>query len=460
MSEEIQEIEVNKIVVQKRMRSVDLKKVEDLTKSIKEIGLLQPILISNKNELIAGAHRLEAFKLLNKKKIPIRFFESDNTLNQQLAQIDENLVRSELHYTDQSIFTKKRKEIYEQLHPDTFKGAIAKSGERIQIGKKKGQIKPLALNDNMSVKATPSFIKDTAKKTGKSEKTIERDVKIGESFDKTELELIKEKDLPKTEALELARQKPEMKKKIVEKIKAKPKHDIKHKINIKSISKEIRREEKKERMETPIKEIPEEKQKLYKLIHANITKLEELEDNSINWIITDPPYPKEYLHTFEELSFLANRVLKPNGSCLVLSGQFWLPKVIQMLSKHLTFHWMLSYDLPNGNLQIHPKKVLNQWKPLLWFTKGEYRGEWVKDKIISEQRDKEFHEWGQSESGFTDIIKTFTKKGEIILDPFLGGGTTAIVCIKNDRFFIGSDIDEKWIIKTEERIKQVFGNEL
>ena len=51
------------------------------------------------------------------------------------------------------------------------------------------------------------------------------------------------------------------------------------------------------------------------------------------------------------------------------------------------------------------------------------------------------------------IIKTFTKEGDIILDPFFGLGTTGLSCIKYNRKFIGFELSEEYCKMAEERIK-------
>ena len=51
------------------------------------------------------------------------------------------------------------------------------------------------------------------------------------------------------------------------------------------------------------------------------------------------------------------------------------------------------------------------------------------------------------------LIKLFTKKQAIILDPFIGSGTTAIACIESNRNYIGYDINKEYIDITERRIK-------
>jgi ParB-like chromosome segregation protein Spo0J len=62
-------IKTSDVIVPPRMREVDKEKVKDLAASIEEIGLLQPIILLPTKELIAGLHRLEAFKILAEKRL-------------------------------------------------------------------------------------------------------------------------------------------------------------------------------------------------------------------------------------------------------------------------------------------------------------------------------------------------------------------------------------------------------
>jgi site-specific DNA-methyltransferase (adenine-specific) len=50
------------------------------------------------------------------------------------------------------------------------------------------------------------------------------------------------------------------------------------------------------------------------------------------------------------------------------------------------------------------------------------------------------------------LIKLFTKEGAVIVDPFMGSGTTAIACIQENRHYIGFDINQEYIKITEQRI--------
>ena len=78
---------------------------------------------------------------------------------------------------------------------------------------------------------------------------------------------------------------------------------------------------------------------------------------------------------------------------------------------------------------------------MLWFTKGKYDGEFVKDCIRSEFQGKELHEWAQSTVESDYYIKYLTIKNDIVYDPFLGQGTFGISAIKLNRQFIGSELD-------------------
>lgn len=192
----------------------------------------------------------------------------------------------------------------------------------------------------------------------------------------------------------------------------------------------------------------------YQIIHSDLIDAEVV-DNSIDCIITDPPYPKEFISEYTKLSGFAARVLKPGGSCLAMAGQSYLPSVLESLQTSLSYNWTLAYLTPGGQSpQIWSRKVNTFWKPVLWFVKDEYAGEWVGDVARSDvnDNDKRFHDWGQSESGMADLVERFTKPGDLILDPFVGGGSTAIAALSRNRRFIGIDKDEEQVKITLGRI--------
>jgi phage N-6-adenine-methyltransferase len=195
-------IPVEKVIDKERLRKVDGKKVQELADSIKEIGLLAPISITKDFVLVAGAHRLEACKLLEHKEIQFVVFDAEDLLL-ELAEIDENLIRSELHWLDRGKHLERRKEIYEELHPET---------------KREATLKQNLPKDGIRLSDALSFVKDTATKTGKSETVIKEELQIAKNVIPEVQEVIKKNDIPKTDALQIARMEPQEQKEVVEKI--------------------------------------------------------------------------------------------------------------------------------------------------------------------------------------------------------------------------------------------------
>lgn len=246
---------------------------------------------------------------------------------------------------------------------------------------------------------------------------------------------------------EVAKSKPEM----VDKI-------AKGEISIKQAVKAVKKERKEQAKAAIPSDLPSATDR-YQLIHASLALVNgDVADGSVDWIITDPPYPKEFLSVYSDLSAFAERVLKPGGSMLVMVGQSYLPEIIRRLSEKMQYHWTLAYMTPGGQaVQLWDRKVNTFWKPVLWFVKGKYRGDWIGDVAKSDvnDNDKNHHKWGQSESGMADLVERFTYPGQKICDPFVGGGTTGIVAVKMNRLFVGIDVDADAINTTKARLAEV-----
>jgi ParB-like chromosome segregation protein Spo0J len=149
-------------------RAIRPETVNALAQSMKEIGLINPITIRPAEwlgfYLIAGRNRLEAARKLKWEEIRAIVLEGLSADEAELREIDENLIRAELSPAEQAAHHARRKELHEQLHPETKRGGDRKSAKR----KSKPQ--------NADLK---SYSEDAAKKTGKSRDTIERAVRRG-----------------------------------------------------------------------------------------------------------------------------------------------------------------------------------------------------------------------------------------------------------------------------------------
>lgn len=137
--------------------------VRELADSIAEIGLLNPITVDQKHSLIAGLHQLEAVKLLGWTEIECVVSGLEG-LQSELAEIDENFIRTDLTPLEFGELLLRRKELYEALHPEVKNGGDRKSGVIRTSICRSDPIK--------------SFAQDTAEKLGVGRRTVERQVQI------------------------------------------------------------------------------------------------------------------------------------------------------------------------------------------------------------------------------------------------------------------------------------------
>jgi len=144
--------------------------VTALKKSIEKIGLINPVTLNSKNELLAGARRFQAATDLGWEDIPVHIVDRD-PLEQELISIDENLVRNPLNKLELEKCLNRGREIYEELNPTATK--IDLSNEAISPENKQKEKEKDKLDTN-------SFAAIIAEKTGLSKSVIKGAIKRDE----------------------------------------------------------------------------------------------------------------------------------------------------------------------------------------------------------------------------------------------------------------------------------------
>lgn len=202
------QIPVNEIQVKEGRRGADADIVRGLADSIREVGLLNPLTVDGGHMLIAGLHRLEAVKLLGWAEVECTISSLEG-LQAELAEIDENIVRSGLPAVEYGEILLRRKEIYEALHPEAKHGGDRKSGE----------IKTKKFRFDL----VKSFAQDTAEKLGVVPRTVELQIQTAKNLTPEAREIIKEADakITKKTAMKLSRLEPEQQKEAAAKLAAK-----------------------------------------------------------------------------------------------------------------------------------------------------------------------------------------------------------------------------------------------
>lgn len=193
------QIAIDEILIKDGRRELDKSHVHELAESIRELGLLNPITIDQENVLIAGLHRIEAVKALGWTEITCTISSLEG-LQAELAEIDENIVRSDLSVLDYGEMLLRRKEIYEQIHPETRHGGDRKSEE---IKAKKIRLDP-----------AKSFVQDTAQKLKVVPRTVELQVQTAKNLTPETKEIIRDSNtkITKKTALKLSRMDAEQQK--------------------------------------------------------------------------------------------------------------------------------------------------------------------------------------------------------------------------------------------------------
>ena len=180
--------------------------------------------------------------------------------------------------------------------------------------------------------------------------------------------------------------------------------------------------------------------------------LKDVQSASIDVILTDPPYPAEFLPLWSDLAVFAKRTLKPTGMLVAMSGQVHLHEVMNLLGEHLDYRWVIAYLMPGSANVVSARKVTTMWKPVLVYGSTDRR---LFDVARSDKEDKEHHDWGQSEKGMADLLKLVADPGMVICDPFAGGGTTGVVSLASECSFIGAEVDpEAYAVSTSAPMKE------
>lgn len=171
----------------------------------------------------------------------------------------------------------------------------------------------------------------------------------------------------------------------------------------------------------------------------------------VDAIITDPPYPGEFLPLLDDLAAWSDKVLTEDGVLVVLFGQTYLPEVYRRLDGHRPYRWTGAYLTPGAGYASMARRVQSNWKPVLVYGGGDR----FSDVFRSEGSDhsaKSLHFWGQDYGAFHQIVERLTKPGQTVVDPFMGSGTTLAAAKALGRHAIGCDIDEAHVDVARKRL--------
>jgi len=391
--------------------------IESLATSIERYGLLNPIIIDENKYLIAGERRLRAHMLLKKDEIDVKYEKDLNDLEKKEIELEENIQRKQFTWQEETFAKKAIHDLKQQIH-----GAATKRHKTGKWG-----------------------MRDTAKALGESLGSVSMDIALARGL-KAFPELAKEKS--KTTAFKKLKLKQEAV--LQEALAAKMKKN-------------------------GLLEHPD-------IIHSNcITAMTSMEPNSIDLILTDPPYGIDISKAqtfgrqghgdikFEDGDFetfdlldkafaLMYKILKDQRHMYVFCGIDKVPTITKLIKKHgfEVYHLPLIWDKGSGSYPSQMTTYVHSYEVFLHCWKGERR------KLNGTPRDvfvikrvpsgKKIHPTEKPTELLRDLIEYSSQPGEKLLDPFAGSGSTLVAGQEKSRRVVGIEINDVYYKNICERL--------
>jgi DNA modification methylase len=187
--------------------------------------------------------------------------------------------------------------------------------------------------------------------------------------------------------------------------------------------------------------------------NTNLVKMRENQFAYAGWDnLSQDDWEKEMEIFFQESS----RVLKKSGSLLLFMSLIKIETIIKIASKYKCYYkttgiWHKTNPMPR-NMNIH---FVNSTEAWVYFvnndTSGTFNnsGKMVHDFIetsLTTAKEKKFgkHPTQKPTKIISHFIKHLSNKNDVVLDPFMGSGTTGVCSRKMDRKFIGIDLDKEY----------------
>jgi len=190
--------------------------------------------------------------------------------------------------------------------------------------------------------------------------------------------------------------------------------------------------------------------------------LPEIAAGSIDCVVTDPPYLREYVHLYEAMAERLPRVCREGAFVYAYAGAEVLPQVIAGMTKYLTWFWLCNIQHRGGTARLWYKRLMVTSKPVVVCTVGLTNQDslrWCAIDYNSGRKSKNHnHPWEQDITFPVYVAEMRTEEGQTILDPFMGSGTTGVACIQTGRRFIGIEISPQYFDIACRRIRNACEN--
>lgn len=474
----MRQVKIKDIIVPNNRRALR-EDLSALMRSIESRGrLIHPITITENKVLIAGAHRLESCKQLGWAEITA-IIVTASEIERKMIELEENLCNYRYTALEEQEALEVCREFYESKYP----GSSPRAKSIRNLPKNKTQpIDNLQKPQNELI----SFTEEMSKKTGKHQRTIQ--IKL-QSIANIPIS-VRNKIRPSTIAdrqkdLNLLSKKKEAEQHILVDLVLSGQCNNISEANYRR-SKEI------------VSSRPEPTEPIMgtHFLHSSgfycadyLELLKVYRKNTVNCVMTDAPYSvldEGWDRDFDPIPLLkeTSRILSETGSALIFCNDKLLPVYLQEKNHFgMKLRQIIHWNKTNPDLSAGKggRRYVQAIEYILWFSKTEeFTFNLLEvDKIIcgeantdvqttglclGDERirvigadgvEKTLHRCQKPLKLMENLVKVHTNRGDIVIDPFTGTGTTAVACIKHGRSFMGTEQDPDYFKQAGERIKMV-----
>lgn len=202
--------------------------------------------------------------------------------------------------------------------------------------------------------------------------------------------------------------------------------------------------------------------------------LKTMEDKSVDLLAVDPPYGMGYqsgnrkekydkILNDDNLDWLPawlteiKRVMKDDSHMYIFCSWHKIDVFKQEIEKHWKIKNVLVWAKNGGGMGDLYGGFGGSHEFIIFVNNGkDLNGKRDKDVIDKAYRTgNEFHSSQKPVELFEYLIEKSSKKGDLVMDTFLGSGTTAIACANTRRRFIGSELSEEYFKIAKRRVDEV-----
>lgn len=173
-------------------------------------------------------------------------------------------------------------------------------------------------------------------------------------------------------------------------------------------------------------------------------------------VVADPPWGE--LDTWDDVSLFAQRVLRPGGTVLAYIGSRHCFEALTRLERHLK-PVRLAF-LPSLHASTWDEEVRSHVSGsfIAILVKGRFDppGPW--SNMVGGPIASQLHPFQRPLANVRHYVEAFSRPGDLVIDPFLGGGTTAVASALLGRRFIGCDRNPSAVEATSMRLRELRAN--